>query len=97
MANQEFSGRLVLDTAEVVKAAGNKLRITSVHFVGAADLDDCILHDGNGKEIIRFKLGTVATNGCNASHVFGGQGIVVDGLDLDTIDNGLLFVYLGRI
>ena len=87
----------MLDTAESVVAAGTFVRIMSLCFVGAADVDDCVLHDGNGKEIWKCKLGTVATAGYQASVDFGEKGIVVDGLDLDTIDAGMLYVYLGKL
>jgi hypothetical protein len=97
MANLRHNGRWVLDTAESVVAAGTFVRILSAFYIGTTDVHDCILHDGNGKEIIKFKLGTVATTGYQAGHVFGGEGVVVDGLDLDTIDSGKLYVYLGKL
>lgn len=97
MANTQYGARWVLDTAESVVAAGTAIRIKSVEFVGTTDLDDCILHDGNGKEIWKGKLGDVSVNGCNVGKTFGGEGIIVDGMDLDTIDNGTLFVYLGKL
>lgn len=96
MANAVYKGRYVLDSAASVVAAGTSLRLASVFFVGTTDLDDCILHDGNGKEIWKCKLGDVSVQGCNAGHSFGRDGILVDGLDLDTIDNGTLYVYLAR-
>ena len=89
--------RWVLDTAEVVVAAGTPLRIKSVFYIGTTDSHDCILHDGNGKEIWKAKLGTILSAGLTSSHVFGGEGIIVDGLDLDTIDSGTLYVYLGKL
>ena len=97
MANARVSGRYILDTAESVVAAGTSLRINAVKFVGTTDVDDCILHDGNGKEIWKCKLGAVATSGCQDGDNFGKDGQIVDGLDLDTIDNGTLFVYLGKL
>lgn len=97
MANELVNGRWVLDTAESVVAAGTPVRIQSICFVGTTDADDCILHDGNGKEIWKCKLGTVATSGYQASISFGKQGQTVDGLDLDTIDHGVLYIYLARL
>jgi len=97
MANKQYGGRWVLDTAESVVAAGTPVRITAVHFIGTGDEDDCILHDGNGKEIWKAKLGDVSVNGYQAKGEFGADGIVVDGLDLDTIDHGILYVYLGKL
>lgn len=98
MANLEHNGRWVLDTAESVVAAGTKLRLASVFFVGTTDADDCILHDGNGKLIWSCKLGTLLTGiGNQVGHNFGKDGTIVDGLDLDTIDHGTLFVYLAKL
>ena len=97
MGNTAYNGRWVLDTAESVVAAGTTLRLNAVKFVGTADNDDCILHDGNGKEIWKCKLGTVATVGYQDGDTFGKDGIIVNGLDLDTIDSGVLYVYLGRL
>ncbi len=98
MANELVNGRYILDTAESVVAAGTILKLASVHFTGAADVDDCILHDGNGKLIWSCKLGTLLTGvGNQASHNFGIDGTSVDGLDLDTIDGGVLIVYLARL
>jgi len=98
MANALHNGRYVLDTAEAVIAAGTALRLLSVLFVGTTDEDDCILHDGGGKEIWKCKLGDVSVHGYQSGHVFGGgNGIIVDGLDLDTIDHGKLYVYLGKL
>lgn len=97
MANTKYNGRWVLDTAEAVVAAGTPVRINAVLYVGTADEDDCILHDGNGKEICKFKLGDVSVNGYQQSMNFGKDGQVVDGLDLDTIDSGVLYVYLGKL
>lgn len=97
MANLLHSGRYVLDTAAVVVGAGEKLRLASVHFTGTTDLDDCILHDGGGKVIWSCKLGDVSVSGFQAGHNFGKDGLSVDGLDLDTIDNGILIVYLARL
>ena len=85
MGNLQHNARWVLDTAEEVVAAGTSLRIKSVFYIGAANDDDCILHDGNGKEIWKTKLGTIATAGLSDGHTFGGEGIIVDGLDLDVI------------
>lgn len=97
MANALINGRYVLDTAESVLAAGTKVRINSVLFVGTTDEHDCILHDGNGKEIFKCKLGDVSVNGYQFGQSFGKDGLVVDGLDLDTIDSGVLYVYLGKL
>jgi hypothetical protein len=97
MANAKVGTRWILDTAEAVVAAGTPIRINSVYFIGTTDADDCILHDGNAKEIWKGKLGTVATVGYQVGHDFGKDGIVVDGLDLDTIDHGILYVYLGKL
>jgi hypothetical protein len=97
MPNLKHNGRWVLDTAESVVAAGIPVRITAAHYIGTSDVDDCILHDGNGKLICSFKLGTVATTGYQASLNFGEGGQIVDGLDLDTIDHGTLIVYLGKL
>jgi len=97
MPNTLYNGRYVLDTAESVVAAGTPLRLNAVHFAGTTDEDDCILHDGNGKEIWKTKLGDVSVNGYTDGSNFGKDGIIVDGLDLDTIDNGVLFVYLGKL
>lgn len=97
MANAEYGGRLILDTAEEVYAAGSKLRLLSVSYWSNTDVDDVILHDGNGKEIWKGTLGDVSVNGNNVGHTFGGDGIIVDGLDLDTIDGGILYVYLGKV
>ena len=97
MANTLYNGRYALDTAEEVVAAGTTLRLNSVSFVGTTNEDDCILHDGNGKEVWKCKLGAVATSGYQADGSFGKDGIIVNGLDLDTIDHGTLFVYLGKL
>ena len=97
MANTKYNGRWVLDTAEPVVAAGTPVRITAAKFIGTADEDDCILHDGNGKLICSFKLGDVSVNGYDAGINFGEGGQIVDGLDLDTIDHGTLIVYLGKL
>lgn len=97
MANLRHNGRWVLDTAESVVAAGTAVRLASVCFVGTTDADDCILHDGNGKEIWKCKLGTVTTVGYQVSHNFGEGGQIVDGLDLDTIDHGTVYVYLAKL
>jgi len=97
MANLKHNGRWVLDTAEVVVAAGTPVRINALCYVGTSDGDDCVLHDGNGKEIWKCKLGTVATSGYQVDINFGPDGQMVDGLDLDTIDHGVLYVYLGKL
>lgn len=97
MANTQYGARYVLDTAEVVVATGTRFRLMAVEYVGTTNLDDCILHDGAGKEIWKCKLGDVSVSGCQAGRVFGKDGIIVDGLDLDTIDHGTLFVYLGKL
>ncbi len=98
MANELLNGRYVLDTAESVVAAGTALRLASVWFTGAANEDDCILHDGNGKVVWSCKLGTLLTGiGNQVGHNFGKDGTVVDGLDLDTIDGGILIVYLAKL
>lgn len=98
MANALHNGRYVLDTAESVVAAGTALRLASVWFTGAANEDDCILHDGNGKLVWSCKLGTLLTGiGNQVGHNFGKDGTVVDGLDLDTIDAGTLIVYLAKL
>ena len=97
MANALVGVRYILDTALPVVSAGTTIRIGGLCYVGTTDGDDCILHDGNGKEIWKCKLGTVATAGYQQSIMFGDGGIAVDGLDLDTIDHGLLYVYLTRL
>ena len=97
MANKLYNGRYVLDTAESVIAAGTSLRLAAVWFVGTTDADTCILHDGNGKVIWETTLGTVATVGMTDGTTFGKDGIIVDGLDLDTIDHGALYVYLAKL
>ncbi len=96
MANTLHNGRYVLDTAESVVAAGTTLRLASVHFKGTGDESECILHDGNGKVVWATKLGDVSLNGYTDGHNFGKDGQIVDGLDLDTIDNGTLIVYLAK-
>lgn len=97
MANLLHNGRYVLDTAESVVAAGTTLRLASVWFIGTTNEDDCILHDGNGKVIWACKLGTLLTGvGNQCGHNFGIGGQIVDGLDLDTIDHGILIVYLAK-
>lgn len=96
MANTRYNTRYVCETAESIVAAGTPIRIVAVEFVGTTNEDDCILHDGNGKEIWKCKLGAVATSGYQAGRSFGKDGITVDGLDLDTIDHGTLFIYLGK-
>ena len=96
MANLRHNTRWVLDTAESVVAAGTTLVITALHYVGTTDEHDCILHDGKGKEIWKTKLGDVSVHGYTDGANFGGDGQVVDGLDLDTIDSGILYVYLGK-
>lgn len=96
MGNLRYGARWVLDTAESVVAAGTFINITAVEFVGTGDESECILHDGNGKKIWSGKLGDVTVSGYNVGRDFGKDGIVVDGLDLDTIGNGVLYVYLGR-
>ena len=98
MANLLHNGRYVLDTAESVVAAGTTLRINSVWFYGTANEAACILHDGNGKIIWQCKLGTLLTGiGNQSGHNFGKDGIIIDGLDLDTLTNGYLVVYLGKM
>ena len=97
MANAKHNSRWVLDTAELVVAAGTPIRINALHYIGTADAHDCILHDGNGKLICSFKLGDVSVNGYQSSITFGEGGQIVDGLDLDTIDSGTLFVYMGKL
>src|SRR4030042_2267743 len=97
MANTRYNDRWVLDTAESVVAVGTHIRIKSLCYVGTTNADDCILHDGNGKEVWKCKLGTVGTAGYQASISFGESGIVVNGLDLDTIDSGVLYVYLAKL
>ena len=96
MANTQYNTRWVLDTAEEVVAAGTPIRILGLCYVGTTNADDCILHDGNGKEIWKCKLGTVGTSGYQVTFSLGNQGMVVDGLDLDTIAHGVLYVYLGK-
>jgi len=96
VANTQYNTRWVLDTAESVVAAGTAIRIQALHFIGTGDDSSCILHDGNGKEIWKAKLGDVSVNGYQANISFGERGQVVDGLDLDTLTNGILYVYLAR-
>ena len=97
MGNALHNGRYVLDTAEEVVAAGTILRLASVWYFGTANEDDCILHDGNGKVIWKCKLGTLLTGiGNQVGHDFGRNGLIVDGLNLNTIDSGILIVYLDR-
>ena len=95
MANALVGTRYILDTAESVVAAGTPLRITAIHFIGAANADDVILHDGNAKLIWSAKLGTIANTG-NQANISYPSPQTVDGLDLDTIDGGTLIVYLAR-
>lgn len=97
MANLQHNGRWVLDTAESVVAAGTSVRIMSVWFEGGGDAGECILHDGGGKVIWQATLGDVSVSGDNAGHVFGGNGQIVDGLDLDTLTAGVCIVYLGKL
>ena len=97
MGNTKYNARWVLDTAESVVAVGTIVKIRALHFIGTGDESDCILHDGNGKEIWKAKLGDVSVNGYQASISFGDEGNAVNGLDLDTIDNGILYVYLGKL
>lgn len=98
MANALLNGRYVLDTAESIVSAGTALRLASIWFIGTADVDDCILHDGNGKLIWSCKLGTLLTGiGNQIGHNFGKDGTIVDGLVLDTLDNGTLIVYLAKL
>ncbi len=96
MANTRYNTRWVCESEAEIVTAGTEVRIQSLVFVGTTNGDDCILHDGNSVEIWKCKLGTVATSGYQASINFGPSGQTVDGLDLDTIDNGTLFVYLKR-
>ena len=100
MANVRFNGRWVLDTAEPVVSVGTPLRLSSVHYIGTSNLDECILHDGNGKLVWSVKLGDaegLLSRGCQVSFDFGEGGTVVDGLDLDTISNGTLYIYFSRL
>jgi hypothetical protein len=97
MANTQYGARWVLDTAESVVATGTFVRIMALWFVGTSDVDDCILHDGAGKEIWKCKLGDVSVSGNQSGISFGTAGLVVDGMDLDIIDNGVLYVYLGKL
>lgn len=98
MANAQINGRWVLDTFESIVSTGTFLRIKSLFFAGNADNDVCILQDGAGKEIWKCKLTTVATAGKNIGHTFGGEGIIVDGLDLDSLASStVLYVYLGKL
>jgi hypothetical protein len=97
MANTQYGARWVLDTAESVVAANTFLRLLGFWFVGTTDADDCIVHDGNGKEVWKCKLGDVSVNGYDRGIIFPSPGLIVDGLDLDTIDNGILYVYLGKL
>jgi len=97
MANTRTGPRWVLDTAEAVIASGTFLNIKALRFVGTEDEADCILHDAAGIEIWKSKLGDVSVSGYQDSISFGDEGIVVNGLDLDTLDNGKLYVYLGKL
>lgn len=98
MANEQIGARWVLDTFESVVSAGTFLRLKSVFWAGNTDSDVVVLHDANGKEIWKAGLTTVATAGKNVSHTFGGEGIIVDGLDLDSIASStILYVYLGKL
>ena len=97
MANALINGRYVLDTAEPVVSTGAFLRLKSIYFEGGGDVGKCILHDGGGKVIWQATLGDVSVSGDNAGHTFGGEGTIVDGMDLDTLSAGVCIVYLGKL
>ena len=98
MANALINGRWVLDTFESVVAAGTAIRIQALSFVGADDEYVCVLHDGNGKEIWKVAVGDISVYGTEKNISFGIHGIIVDGLDLDSLSSGsILYVYLARL
>lgn len=98
MANALVGTRYILDTFESVVAAGTPIRIQALSFVGGGDVHVCVLHDGNGKEIWKCAVGDVSVYGTENNIVFGKEGIMVDGLDLDSIGSGsILYVYLAKL
>lgn len=98
MANALVNGRWVLDTFESVVAAGTPVRIKALSFVGAGDAHVCVLHDGNAKEIWKCAVGDISAYGTEVSICFGDEGIMVDGLDLDSLSSSsILYVYLAKL
>lgn len=98
MANERLNGRWVLDTPESVVAAGTAVRIQSISFVGSDDVYLATLHDGNAKEIWKCAVGDISVCGNEKNICFGKDGIIVDGLDLDSISSGSkMYVYLAKL
>ena len=97
MANVSTGSWMVLDTAEAVVVTGTHIRILAIRYVGTTNVDDCVVSDAAGKIIWASKLGAVATVGCQDQTYFGTDGIVVNGLTVTTLDNGKVYVYLGKL
>ena len=82
----------ILDTAEEVVAKGTIIRIKAIKFARASAGDQCILHDGDGKVIYNDMV--AQSNGYNRADYFGERGFATDGLTVNDVGNGLIYLYL---
>lgn len=88
-----------LDTAGVVKAAGQVVTVRRVIFAPAVAADDLVLQeyaaDGTTvKDFCILKAGAADVDWATVD--FGPEGISVNGLVVGTIDGGTAYVYIRR-
>jgi len=83
----------ILDTAEEVVAKGTTIRIKLLKYVGEAANNTVILKDGDGKVIWVSLIGTVGDTLTDDDY-FGETGFATNGLTVDTISAGTVYLYL---
>jgi hypothetical protein len=89
----------VLDSAGVVKAAGNKVVVRMVVYEAAVAADDLILQEydagGSAKSAIILKASASDVDWVYID--FGSDGLPLNGLVVGTIDGGKAYVYIKNV
>ena len=96
MANVYGQHNWKLDTAGVILALGNKIKIQKIVYIPNAADNDLILEDGNGEEIWRIRAIAAGANFESVAQEeldFGPVGKWFDGFEVAVIDGGYVQVY----
>ena len=96
MANVYGQNNWKLDTAGVIYALGNKIKVQKIVWIPNAADNDLHLEDGNGEEIWRVRAiaaGAAYESVAHETLDFGDKGKWFDGFEVAVIDGGFVQVY----